>query len=95
MLHVLVAKDLRRAWRNPVPYLIHLCLPLVITAMLGLIFGGAGRQQGGGLGKIRVVIVDEDDSVVTRFLRGALSQEQAARAYRGDLPAQGRGPARG
>lgn len=79
MLHVLVAKDLRRAWRNPVPYLIHLCLPLVITALLGMVFGGVGRQKGGGLGRIRVVIVDEDDSAVTRLLRGALSQEQAAR----------------
>lgn len=79
MLRVLLAKDLRRAWRNPVPYLIHLCLPLVLTGLLGLVFGGANRRDGGGLGRIQLAVVDEDDSAVTRLLRGALSQEQAAR----------------
>lgn len=79
MLRLLVAKDLRRAWRNPVPYLIHLCLPLVITGLLGMIFGGANRQDGGGLGRIKVAVVDEDDSAVTRLLRGVLNQEQATR----------------
>ena len=79
MLRVLVAKDLRRAWRNPVPYLIHLCLPLVLTGLLGMVFGGVNRRDGGGLGRIQVAVVDEDDSVVTRLLRGVLSQEQAAR----------------
>lgn len=79
MLRVLVAKDLRRAWRNPVPYLVHLCLPLVITGLLGMIFGGANRPEGGGLGRIQVAIVDEDDSAVTRLLRGVLNQEQVTR----------------
>ncbi len=79
MLSVLVAKDLRRARRNPVPYLIHLCLPLMITGLLGMVFGGASRRDDGGIGKIKLAIADEDDSVITRMLRGALSQDQAAR----------------
>lgn len=70
---VLLQKDLRRAWRNPIPYLIHLGLPLVLTGMLGMVFGGAGGG-GGPLGKVRVAVVDEEDSVVTRFLRGILGQ---------------------
>ena len=32
MLRVLLANDLLRAWRNPVPLLINLALPLCITA---------------------------------------------------------------
>ena len=79
MIRVLLAKDLRRAWRNPVPYLIHLCLPLVITGLLGMVFAGANKQDGGGMGRIKLAVVDEDDSAVTRLLRGALNQEQAAR----------------
>ena len=75
MLHVLLAKDLRRARRNPVPYLIFLCVPLVITALLGMVFsGGADRA----LGRIKFAVVDEDQSVLTRFLRGALNQGQAS-----------------
>ena len=76
MLLVLLAKDLRRAWRNPTPYLIHLCVPLVITALLGLVFGGAGGGSA-ALGRIKVALVDEDDSPLTQFLRGAMSQGRA------------------
>lgn len=79
ILRTLLAKDLRRALRNPVPYLIHLGLPLVITALLGLVFGNAGRSDGGGLGRIRLVIVDEDDSLLTRLFRGVVNQEQVSR----------------
>lgn len=76
VLAVLLQKDLRRAWRNPIPYLIHLGLPLVLTGMLGMVFGSAGAG-GGPPGKVRVAVVDEDDSAVTRMLRGALGQPQA------------------
>lgn len=82
MLGLLLLKDLRRARRNPLPYLIHLCMPLVITGMLGLVFAGAngsGSGGGSGLGRIKLVIVDEDDSLVTRFLRGALNQGDATK----------------
>lgn len=77
LLTVLLWKDLRRARRNPVPYLIHLCLPLVITGLLGLMFSGRGSGSS-PLGEIRVAVVDEDDSALTRLLRGALSQDGGA-----------------
>jgi ABC-type multidrug transport system permease subunit len=76
MLHVLLAKDLRRARRNPVPYLIYLCVPLVLTALLGAVFAGRGDRA---LGRIKFAIVDEDRSVLTTFLRGALNQGQASK----------------
>jgi ABC-2 type transport system permease protein len=76
-LGVLVTKDLRRARRNPLEYLIHLAMPLVITALLGLVFGRQGGDEA-GLGRIKFAIVDEDDSAVTRLLRGAVNQGQAA-----------------
>jgi hypothetical protein len=75
MLRVLLAKDLRRAWRNPLPWLIFLAIPLVITALIG---GAFGFQAEGGtsLGRIRFAVVDEDDSPLTGFLRGAASQAE-------------------
>ena len=75
MLRVLLAKDLRRAWRNPLPWLINLIIPLAMTAMLGLVFGGG--SEGGALGRIRFAVVDEDKSVLSDFLRGAVNQNKA------------------
>jgi ABC-type multidrug transport system permease subunit len=76
MLGVLLAKDLIRAWRNPLPWLINLVMPLVITALIGLAFGTG--QSGASLGRIRFAIVDEDDSPLTGFLRGAMNQGPGA-----------------
>ncbi len=78
MLLVLLAKDLRRARRNPLPYVIFLAVPLVITGLLGLVFGSAGEEKAKALGRIRFAVVDEDDSMLTQFLRGTANQGQGA-----------------
>lgn len=74
MLRVLLAKDLRRARRNPLPWLINLVIPLCITALIGLAFGG--RSGSGALGRIRFAVVDEDKSPLTDFLRGGMNQRE-------------------
>ena len=74
MIRVLLAKDLRRAWRNPLPWLINLIVPLAMTALLGMVFGGG--SDGGALGRIRFAVVDEDKSVLSDFLRGAVNQNK-------------------
>jgi hypothetical protein len=71
MLRVLLAKDLRRAWRNPLPWLINLIVPLAMTALIGLVFGG--NSGGGGLGKIRFAVVNENNGRMSDFLRHAIS----------------------
>lgn len=77
MLGTLLAKDLRRACRNPVPYLVQFCVPIVITGLLGLVFGG--RSEDGGLGRIKFAVVDEDNSPLTGFLRGTFNQGEVAK----------------
>jgi len=72
MLRILLAKDLRRAWRNPLPWIINLIVPLVMTALIGLVFGGG--SDGGALGRVRFAVVDEDKSVLSGLLRGAVNQ---------------------
>jgi len=72
MLWTLLIKVLRRARHNPWPYLLNLALPLCITALIGLVFGPASK--GGGLGPIKLAVVDEDDSVLSSLLRGAMNQ---------------------
>src|SRR5208283_5032704 len=77
MLRVLLAKDLRRAWRNPLPWIINLIVPLAMTALIGLAFGG--NSSGGALGRIRFAVVDEDKTPLSEFLRGAASQRQGGK----------------
>ncbi|MFZ0826121.1 MAG: ABC transporter permease [Verrucomicrobiia bacterium] len=77
MLRVLLAKDLRRAWRNPLPWLINLLVPLAMTALIGLVFGG--HSDNGALGRIRFAVVDEDKSLLSDFLRGSANQNQGGK----------------
>jgi hypothetical protein len=78
MLRVLLAKDLRRAWRNPLPWLIFIAVPLVIVALIGTAFGPRASGEG-GLGRIRFALVDEDDSPLTSLLRGAANQSEGGK----------------
>lgn len=75
LLWVLLMKDLRRAWRNPVGWLVFLALPLLITALPGLVFSPRSSQT--ALGKVRLALVDEDDTALTKMLRGAANQGRA------------------
>ncbi len=75
MIGNLLLKDLWRARRNPWPYIINLALPVLITAVIGIAFGGS--SSGSGLGKIKLAIVDEDDDVLGGFLKSTFSQSQS------------------
>jgi hypothetical protein len=75
MLRILLFKDLRRAGRNPLPWLIHLLVPLLMTGLLGMAFGPKSESK--GLGRIRFALVDEDDSPVSGMIRGASNQRDA------------------
>ena len=78
VLRALIAKDLRRAWRNPLPWMLNLALPIVITVVIGMVFGGQGGD-GNSLGRIKFAVVDEDKSPLADFLRGAANQGERAR----------------
>jgi ABC-type polysaccharide/polyol phosphate export permease len=56
---------------------INLLIPLAITALIGLAFGG--KSDGGGLGRIRFALVDEDQSVLSDFLRGSANQREGGK----------------
>ena len=79
-LWTLLSKDFRRVWRNPWPWVLNLSIPLAITALFGVAFGGGGDDQA-GMAKIKVGIVDEDQSLLGSLFRSALSQGEAARYF--------------
>ncbi|HAV64460.1 MAG TPA: hypothetical protein DCY13_19090 [Verrucomicrobiales bacterium] len=72
---VLLWKDLLRQRRNPWALVINLALPFIITALIGFAFGGGSSAK--GMGTIKLAIVDEDDSPLSNFLRGAFQQGDA------------------
>jgi ABC-2 type transport system permease protein len=80
MLRTLLSKDLHRFVRNPVPWLVSLLVPLMITGLLGAIF--SPRTGGGGLGTVKVALVDEDDSVISRIIRGMPNQSDPSAGAR-------------
>ncbi len=81
MLATLLRKDLRRLWRNPWPWLLNLALPLAITAVFGLAFGGGGSKSGPSIARIKLAVVDEDKSLIGGFFRSALNQGEAAQHF--------------
>ncbi len=65
--------------RNPWPLLLNLALPLAITALIGLAFGGGG--SGGSVARIRVAVVDEDGSFLGGMFKSALTQGEASEHF--------------
>lgn len=75
VMRTLLVKDLRRIMRNPTPLIILIVIPFLITALIGMAFGGMGSGDGEGFAPIRLGIVDDDDSIFSQFLSGAVGQE--------------------
>lgn len=79
MLLVLLQKDFLRMARNPWPLLLNLGLPLAITALIGLAFGGG--DAGPSVARIKVAIVDQDESLLGSLCKSALTQGDAAKHF--------------
>jgi ABC-type Na+ efflux pump permease subunit len=63
-------KDLLRRLRDPLSFALWLGIPLAIGGMLRLVFGG----DGGPSPRATVLVADEDGSVLSHLLLGALEQ---------------------
>lgn len=71
VIHHLVWKDFNRKWKNPVVILGFLLIPFVFTLIFGMVFGSGEEQT---LPRVKILAVDNDKSVISGFLLGALSQ---------------------
>jgi len=63
----IVRRDLLRYWRNPIRTALLFAVPLVMAGVFALAFGGGGGDQI----TIKVLLFDEDDSLLSRLLEGA------------------------
>ena len=69
------AKDLRRWWRDPIVLLVWLGIPLLIGGLITSLMsgGGSGARPTGVL-----LVVDQDDSLVSRAVTGMFGQGELA-----------------
>lgn len=70
----LVRRDLARYRRNPLRTALLFALPLVMAGIFALVFGGGGPEEL----SIRVLLWDEDDSLLTMLADGAVGRSDEA-----------------
>ncbi len=68
---LLVVKDFRRKWKNPVMIFGFLFIPILFTLIFGAVFGGSGETK---LPRIQVLSVDLDKSFVSQLVLSAMTQ---------------------
>jgi ABC-2 type transport system permease protein len=73
----MVAKDLRRRLRQPVPALVLLAFPLLFAGLVALTFGAAEDKPP----TVRLLIEDRDEGLVGRLLAAAFQQGEAQRYF--------------
>lgn len=71
-------KDLRRRLARPQGLAINLAIPLVLAGMMLLAFGNLGKKKDddAAFPPIPILVLDEDKSVLSRFLAGAGANEE-------------------
>ena len=74
-LHIL-RRDVTRFVRNPVATALLFAVPLTMAGIFSLVFGSGGGTEGI---TVRVLVFDEDDSLLSRVLQGASSDSSSDR----------------
>jgi len=69
----ILRRDLLRYWRNPIRTALLFAVPLVMAGVFALAFGGGGGDQI----TIKVLLFDEGDSLLSRFLEGACDSSRS------------------
>ncbi len=80
LIRTLLAKDLRRVRRNPIPIITQIGIALILVAVIGLAFGEQAKS-GSGMAPIKMAIVDEDESFFTELLQNSISSKKFAEYF--------------
>ena len=68
---LLVRKDFRRKWKNPIVIIGFMLIPVLFTAIFGMVFS---PSEDFTLPQITILVADNDGSLVSNFLTTAMSQ---------------------
>lgn len=71
---LILKNDIKRRIKSPLTILVMLLIPIVMTGMIGMIFGP--KEDGNQLPAIKVLLVDNDKAFASQFLVGAFDSEQ-------------------
>ncbi len=72
---LIIKNDIKRRLKAPLATLLFLIIPFAMTALIGLIFDpGAGGET--KLPPIKVLLVDRDQNIASKFFIGAFDQKQ-------------------
>jgi len=72
---LIVMKDMKRRLRSPAALLCNLAIPIVLTLIVGLVFGREGEVK---LPRIKVLLVDEDKGLASNFFKQGMKQGKLA-----------------
>lgn len=78
-LLLVLGNDVKRHLKSPVAILIFIAIPMVMTALIGIIF--APRTEESTLPPIPVVLVDHDKSIASKILLGAFDTDQLKKMF--------------
>ena len=78
-LLLVLGNDVKRHLKSPAAILIFIAIPMVMTALIGLIF--APRTEESTLPPIPVVLVDHDKNIASKILLGAFDADQLKKMF--------------
>ncbi|MGB7295419.1 MAG: ABC transporter permease [Candidatus Aminicenantales bacterium] len=76
---LILRNDIRRHLKAPLVILIFIAIPLVMTGLIGLVFGP--RSEDSRLPPIPVLLVDQDKGFVAKLLLGAFDVDEIKRMF--------------
>lgn len=78
----LIWKDFRRDARHPWTILLFSCLPLLMTSLIAVVFGGGRGGKSASMPVLHVAVLDQDRDLFARLLRALPAQGEAAENLR-------------
>jgi ABC-2 type transport system permease protein len=76
---LILRNDIRRHLKAPLVILIFIAIPLVMTGLIGLVFGP--RTEDSRLPPIPVLLVDQDKGIVAKLLLGAFDVDEMKKMF--------------
>ena len=77
---LIIRNDIKRRLRAPMATILFLVIPLAMTALIGMIFdpGSGGETK---LPPIKLLLVDKDKGLASKFLIGAFDQKEVKEMF--------------
>src|SRR5512143_3970337 len=78
-LFLILGNDIRRHLKAPLVIVIFIAIPLLMTGLIGVVFGP--RTEASQLPPVSVLLVDHDKGLVARLLLGAFDADEMKKMF--------------